>query len=269
MMTKLTTTTGLLALTICTAAQAAPDIEFHDVICSARGNAIAEAEGIRNSDPQLSTGQDFANASHNAASQAAAGEKAMASCHAGAELIRQENTIWIWGYATSSTYCGDGGVAEIRHSAGGAQLQFTLDRNTRFSIRSSRIWQSDSPMGQSSCVLMKAHGDILFRHNLQDQADTREFSVILEPGTYEVNAGAHLWSVNEGEGQIDDWAEVDVKFALEEIQLVGDVDNDGDVDGSDLAKFLGSWGYDNPDTDFNGDGTVDGQDLALLLANWS
>ena len=267
-MNKMTTTT-LLTLAFCTTDQAAPDVEFHDVLCSARAHANAEAEGIRDSDPQISSGNDFANATHHAVSHAAAGNKAMSSCHTGLELVRQENTIWIWGYATSSTECGDGGVANIRNTSGGAQLQFTLDRNTRFSVRSSRIWQSQSPLGQASCVLMVEHGEILFRHNLQDQAETREFSVVLEPGTYEVNAHAHLQSTNEEAGSVDEWAEIDVKFSLEEIQLVGDLDNDGDVDGSDLAKFLGSWGYDNPDTDFNGDGIVDGQDLALLLANWS
>ena len=112
-------------------------------------------------------------------------------------------------------------------------------------------------------------GDIIFRHDLLDPEDCMEFSMVLPAGTYELIAHAHLWSTNEGAGSIDEWAEIDVKFALNELVIVGDVDNDGDVDGADLAKFLGSWGYPSPDTDFNGDGTVDGQDLAILLANWT
>ena len=54
--------------------------------------------------------------------------------------------------------------------------------------------------------------------------------MVLGPGTYEVNAHAQLWNTNEGAGQIDEWAEIDVKFTLEEIVIQGDVDGDGDED---------------------------------------
>ena len=46
----------------------------------------------------------------------------------------------------------------------------------------------------------------------------------------------------------------------------GDYDNDGDVDGADLAALLNSWG--NAGGDLDGNGTSDAADLAILLNNW-
>ena len=46
----------------------------------------------------------------------------------------------------------------------------------------------------------------------------------------------------------------------------GDVNNDGTVDGTDLATVLGGWGL--AGGDINGDGTTNGEDLAIVLAFW-
>jgi len=51
-------------------------------------------------------------------------------------------------------------------------------------------------------------------------------------------------------------------------QLLGDINGDGAVDGTDLAMLLGSWGTDGIG-DLNGDGIVDGDDLAILLGHWT
>jgi hypothetical protein len=47
-----------------------------------------------------------------------------------------------------------------------------------------------------------------------------------------------------------------------------DLNNDGVVNGSDLAILLSAWGTSNPAADVNDDGTVNGADLALLLSAW-
>jgi hypothetical protein len=49
---------------------------------------------------------------------------------------------------------------------------------------------------------------------------------------------------------------------------VADLNDDGVVNGVDLAGLLAAWGTTNPAADLNGDGTVDGADLAALLAAW-
>jgi hypothetical protein len=54
--------------------------------------------------------------------------------------------------------------------------------------------------------------------------------------------------------------------------ITGDVDNDGDVDDSDLSLLCDAWLQpirpNQPDADLNGDGIVDGRDLMILTNNW-
>ena len=50
--------------------------------------------------------------------------------------------------------------------------------------------------------------------------------------------------------------------------LLGDLNNDGVVDGTDLGLLLGSWGRSGA-ADLDESGTVDGTDLGLLLGAWT
>jgi hypothetical protein len=47
-----------------------------------------------------------------------------------------------------------------------------------------------------------------------------------------------------------------------------DLNDDGIVNGIDLAMLLGAWHTPGGDADLNGDGTVSGLDLAVLLGEW-
>ena len=47
----------------------------------------------------------------------------------------------------------------------------------------------------------------------------------------------------------------------------GDIDRDGQVNGTDLVYLLGQWGG-TGEYDLDGNGIVDGEDLTLLLAGW-
>ena len=51
-------------------------------------------------------------------------------------------------------------------------------------------------------------------------------------------------------------------------ELLGDLNNDGRVDGADLTLLLSNWGGSGVG-DLNGDGVIDGADLTILLAEWS
>ena len=51
--------------------------------------------------------------------------------------------------------------------------------------------------------------------------------------------------------------------------IPGDLDGDGEVNGSDLGLFLAVWGSQGPLGDLNGDGWVNGNDLGLMLVNWT
>jgi len=77
--------------------------------------------------------------------------------------------------------------------------------------------------------------------------------------TYLIQVGGHAGGVGVAD------------LTIEEIDAVdccpGDANNDGVVDGGDLAIILGNWGA-SQTGDLNGDGVVDGSDLALVLGNW-
>lgn len=51
--------------------------------------------------------------------------------------------------------------------------------------------------------------------------------------------------------------------------IVGDLNDDGIVDGADLGALLGEWGQTDSPADLNDDGIVDGADLGILLGNWT
>lgn len=51
--------------------------------------------------------------------------------------------------------------------------------------------------------------------------------------------------------------------------IPGDLNDDGLVNGSDLAILLGAWGTADPIADLCEDGLVDGCDLSVVLGNWT
>ncbi len=51
--------------------------------------------------------------------------------------------------------------------------------------------------------------------------------------------------------------------------VLGDLNNDGIVDGADLGSLLGEWGQTGGPADLNNDGVVDGADLGILLGAWT
>lgn len=49
---------------------------------------------------------------------------------------------------------------------------------------------------------------------------------------------------------------------------VGDLNDDGIVDGVDLSLLLGAWATSDCEYSLDGDCTIDGADLTILLGNW-
>jgi len=57
-----------------------------------------------------------------------------------------------------------------------------------------------------------------------------------------------------------------ISVSENETPCTGDFDENGIVDGADLAALLGAWN--TPNGDLNGDGNTDGADLSTVLGNW-
>ena len=68
--------------------------------------------------------------------------------------------------------------------------------------------------------------------------------------------------VASGASRTQDWV-----YTVE-IQVWGDLNDDGDIDGYDLGMMFSQWGMDGT-ADFNTDGIVDAEDLGILLTNWT
>ena len=49
---------------------------------------------------------------------------------------------------------------------------------------------------------------------------------------------------------------------------LGDINNDGMVNVSDLLAIIAAWGTNDPDTDLDGNGVVAVGDLLAAIANW-
>jgi hypothetical protein len=50
--------------------------------------------------------------------------------------------------------------------------------------------------------------------------------------------------------------------------LLGDLNNDGNINGADIGLWCGMFGTDNPLGDLDNNGIVDAADLGILLSNW-
>jgi hypothetical protein len=58
--------------------------------------------------------------------------------------------------------------------------------------------------------------------------------------------------------------------AVRPLAPIGDLNNDGNVNGADLGTMLGAWGPCNAcAADLDQDGVVGGADLGQLLGGWS
>jgi hypothetical protein len=78
--------------------------------------------------------------------------------------------------------------------------------------------------------------------------------------------GANAWQFTPE--QMDVFQNATMQGLLEIVQVRGDVNNDDQVDITDLSLLLPNWGADDLASDIDGDGVVGPADLAALIANW-
>lgn len=59
-----------------------------------------------------------------------------------------------------------------------------------------------------------------------------------------------------------------VPVAGKEVPILGDLNNDGVVDATDMGMLLSRWGTNYSEYDLNNDGVIDAVDLSILQLNW-
>ena len=115
--------------------------------------------------------------------------------------------------------------------------------------------------------------------NMTNQARRNKYrhQVTVPKGEYTITQHDTDYEVCADDGQIVFYTDVvlasGVPFTRDwvytvEIQVWGDLNNDGNIDGYDLGSLFVQWGMDGT-ADFNSDGIVDSEDLGILLTNWT
>ncbi len=98
-------------------------------------------------------------------------------------------------------------------------------------------------------------------HRLSDGNYLRTYRI------YRVDAVGSDGFAQIGQSPLD----IDMNFELDSCleTLPADLNNDGYVDGLDMATLLSAWGSSSVVADINLDGIVSGPDLAILLSGWT
>lgn len=269
---RIRTTTLALGLGLATGGTALAQVDIDEVLCSSTSATKATdlVLGQVDSDSDQNSGFEWIDASQNslAASSTASGASAHGHCASEAQLTQEGFQAWAYAYGSSWTKPGQ---EASYNTSGGGQYGFVIEYPTR--VEGHVCGAADTPFstGQVRAVLWGETDAGFVRpvdHVVGNGPDCHYFEFILEPGEYEFNLHAWLRTDNIGDGQYDEWGEIEAELKFD-VLAHPDVDFDGDVDGADLAKFLGAWGTDLEEHDFNGDGIVDGADLAILLGAWT
>lgn len=130
------------------------------------------------------------------------------------------------------------------------------------------VWEKGESGFTAVDVISLVNGDVLITDNGSGDGARRVYrlSDLDGDGMFTGDGEETVFMPNEG-GTVGNVRQID------RMPRFADVNNDGTVDGGDLALLLGAWGDcptpGGPCTgDLNGDGVVDGGDLALLLGSW-
>ena len=99
--------------------------------------------------------------------------------------------------------------------------------------------------------------------NIMNDVST-SLGILSDVGLAESNQLGFYLAVNSNGGLV---ADIDNFRAIIEVDLGGDFDNDGDVDGDDLVVFQGAYGA-GTGADADGDGDTDGRDFLIWQRNF-
>ena len=142
----------------------------------------------------------------------------------------------------------------------------TLDRchdSAQHSFPGEEATDTDGGMTEVRLWDPDTKDSIFYSYLLDDGVDCDTVEFELQPGSYRMWADSHAWSTGKrGHTTI---AQLEVTFYDK-----ADLDQDGRVNGADIAILLGSWGAcGGCPADITGDGVVSGPDLSQVLGGWA
>ena len=190
--------------------------------------------------------------------------------HSHCFAVEEENGFQLFGDSNGYFTTGDEQWAKGTGEAM-TKVAFSLTAPTKvcgqFCVRGDG--SGGSALAEVGLYPIDAPSELVVFITLEDGQGCRDFEVVLPSGQYVVRAVSNSMADSAIAMAPDknSWSQFGAEVVFKEI-ADPDINDDGVVDGVDLARMLAQWGSDNPDFDFNGDGVVDGQDLALLLAAW-
>ncbi len=104
-----------------------------------------------------------------------------------------------------------------------------------------------------------------------DSGDVDDDGDVLEPWPVDADRNNRVVDLAAPNVVASELGALDIGAIERPVQQLADpdYDNDGDVDGADLAVLLGAWNAFGNQFDLNGDCVVDAADIAILLGAWS
>ncbi len=126
---------------------------------------------------------------------------------------------------------------------------------------------------------LASQGQVTLTNQTEDRRNIKyRHTVQIPTGEYTVHYSGEAYEVCAQDGTITFFTLVPMDPATStvvewdyvvEIDRHGDLNNDGRVSGYDIGLFMGCWGTDLVEADFNLDGIVNAEDFGILLENWT
>jgi len=177
------------------------------------------------------------------------------------DLISME---WAWTLGTTWNYQSD----QLFGPGGVGSFTITNYRNGYF-------WGAgtgpDGSSNESFTLLgsITPEGNVLF--NVLAESDSPTLVTLAGQVTGGPLDGCMVLRTYEFSGSVPAFGPEGFADLVPQPPCAADVNDDGRIDGVDLAAVLAAWGTNGQgkfDADVNGDGIVDDQDLAILLGGW-
>ena len=227
------------------------------------------------------TGNNWADAAQNSFTDVWMADSASANAWSATDANRWEDGFYAWGYARSMGNAAAGEESFARAN-GFAEVTMIVHEASILSGRICFMGDAELDGSEALCVIERVGGyyddeddEVVYLWSEMCNPDLApcpleclEFDIPVEPGEYRFWGSAVSNSINIGDGYHEGWAEFSAEINVRGLPRP-DIDDDGRVNGNDLAMFLGGWGSSKEALDFNADQQVNGLDLAILLGAWT